>query len=133
MTQELNTAKLFFTRWPANDAAGLRELLTDDATLVVPLSADGSPEPYYVFTGADQVMGYLEGAMALLPQIRFINQEWAVSDDARYVYLHADGDMVAKTGARYRNVYVYRLTFRDGRIARIDEYANPVAWTNLGL
>ncbi|MEU8660566.1 nuclear transport factor 2 family protein [Actinoplanes philippinensis] len=129
----LDTAKQLFERWAANDPAGLRELLTDDATLVLPLSADGSPEPFYTFTGVDGVLAYMQGAMANLPQIRFVNQQWHVSDDARYVHLHADGDMVAKTGAPYRNTYVYRLTFRDGRIAAIDEYANPVAWTKLGL
>jgi ketosteroid isomerase-like protein len=135
MTHEsaLRTARLFFDRWEAHDPAGLREVLTADVSLVVPLSADGSPEPFYAFHGVEDVMGYVQGAMTLLPQIRFVDREWSVSDDARHVHLHAAGDMVARTGAGYRNVYVYRLTLRDDLIAAVDEYANPVAWTNLGL
>jgi ketosteroid isomerase-like protein len=29
-------------------------------------------------------------------------------------------------------VYVFRLKVADGHVVRVDEYANPVAWTALG-
>jgi hypothetical protein len=31
------------------------------------------------------------------------------------------------------NVYVFRIEIADGHIDRVDEYANPVVWTALGL
>jgi ketosteroid isomerase-like protein len=36
------------------------------------------------------------------------------------------------SGVRH-NVYVFRIEIADGHIVRVDEYANPVAWTALGL
>ena len=54
--------------------------------------------------------------------------------DARFVYLHAVGDMVAvPNGKDYDNVYVLRLQLEDGRITEVLEYTNPIIWDDLGL
>jgi ketosteroid isomerase-like protein len=129
----LAIAKRYFERWEAHDTAGLRELLTDNTAIIFPMSISGTPEPWQVFDGIEKAMGYLELAMYNLPQLRLVDQEWSVSHDARYVHLHARGDMVTRTGLPYHNVYVFRLEIAGGRILRVDEYANPVAWTALGL
>lgn len=41
--------------------------------------------------------------------------------------------MKTRTGTPYTNVYVFRLELRDGAIAHVDEYTNPIIWTNLGI
>ncbi|MFF4900959.1 nuclear transport factor 2 family protein [Streptomyces sp. NPDC001068] len=129
----LTTAKQYFERWEAHDAAGMRELLTDETTIVFPMSIEGTPEPWAVFDGIEKAMGYLRLAMSNLPQLRLIDREWSVSHDARYVHLHARGDMITRTNLLYHNVYVFRLEIADGRIIRVDEIANPVPWAATGL
>jgi ketosteroid isomerase-like protein len=48
------------------------------------------------------------------------------------VFFEASGDLVgAQSGTPYQNVYVFKFTLRDGLIARILEYANPVPFAKL--
>jgi ketosteroid isomerase-like protein len=129
----LSIAKQYFERWEAHDEAGMRELLTDETVITFPMSIQGTPEPWHVFDGIENAMGYLRTAMSNLPQLRMVDQEWSVSEDARFVHLHARGDMVTRLETEYHNVYVFRLEIAAGHVVRVDEYANPVAWTALGL
>jgi ketosteroid isomerase-like protein len=42
------------------------------------------------------------------------------------------GDLIlAETGTPYYNVYIFKVTFRDGQIMHIAEYANPVTFAKL--
>lgn len=100
-------------------------------------SQDPSPgvdslEPSTVFPGGDSSIGYLSSrrTSSTAPTHQ---REWSVSNDARYVHLHARGDVRTKAGTPYTNVYVIRLELQDGTIVHVDEYTNPILWTNLGI
>lgn len=129
----LATAEAYVDSWAAGDFERLRGLLSEDAAIILPNSGD-SPTPSYVFTGVDEAIGYLRFAFTSFEHITFRDEEWVVSRDARYVYLHAVGDMTAKAnGKKYANVYVLRFECEGDRIVRVLEYTNPIIWNNLGL
>lgn len=129
----LATGKTYLKSWVEGDFLRLRSLLSSDATIVLPNSSD-TPTPSFVFTGVEEAIGYLQFAFNLFEHLTFQDEEWVVSQDARYVYMHAVGDMVAKpNGKDYDNVYVLRLEIQDGKIVRVLEYTNPIIWNNLGL
>lgn len=129
----LAIAEKYFTSWTDGDVERLRALMSVDVTLVLPFSGE-TPEPVFRFDGVDQTLGYLQFAHSTFERLTFRDEQWVVSQDARFVYLHAVGDMVAKPNdMKYDNVYMFRLQLRDGRINEVLEYTNPVIWTNLGL
>lgn len=129
----LAAAKTYSEAWAAGEFDRLRDLLREDVVIALPNSGE-TPTPSFVFTGVDEAIGYLQFSYGTFEHLTFRDQEWVVSDDARYVYLHAVGDMVVKsTGQDYDNVYVLRFQVQDGRIVRVLEYTNPIIWNALGL
>ena len=129
----LAVAKSYFAKWNDGDFDALRGMLADDAVIVLPLSGGSSPDPSFVFTGKDGALGYLKFARNIFTGITFSDENWFVSEDAASVHLHARGDMRTKDGRPYRNVYVFRLEIRDGKIVHVDEYTNPIIWNDLGV
>ena len=123
----------YFEHWTRGDGAASRALLTDDASITLPMSGDGSPEPGFVFEGVDAAVGYLQFSHGTFESLDFLDVERFVSEDARHVHVHARGDMVTRDGRPYRNVYVFRFDLREGRISHVEEVTNPVAWANLGV
>ena len=129
----LAVAKAYFANWIGGDMGRLRGLLSEDVTIVLPNSGD-TPVPSFRFDGVDEALGYLQSAYTTFERLTFRDEQWVVSQDARFVYLHAVGDMVAKpNGKDYDNVYVFRLEMQDETIVRVLEYTNPIIWANLGL
>lgn len=129
----LAIAEQYFTSWTDGDVERLRALVSEDVTLVLPFSGE-TPEPAFRFDGVDQTLGYLQFAHGTFERLTFRDEQWVVSQDAHFVYLHAVGDMLAKpNGEKYDNVYTFRLQLRDGKINEVLEYTNPVIWTKLGL
>jgi ketosteroid isomerase-like protein len=52
--------------------------------------------------------------------------------DGGTVFVECKGDLIlAETGTPYHNVYIFKVTFRDGQIMHIAEYANPVTFAKL--
>lgn len=88
----LATGKTYLESWAAGDVARLRSLLRSDAVIVLPNSGD-TPTPSFVFAGVDRAIGYLQFPLDTFEHLTFRDEEWVVSQDARYVYLHAVGDM----------------------------------------
>lgn len=54
----LTLAQTYFARWNDGDFDGLRAILTDNVTIVLPMSGGDSPEPSTVFPGVDNSVGY---------------------------------------------------------------------------
>lgn len=129
----LTTAQAYLTSWVEGDMDRLRSLVSEDVTIVLPNSGR-TVVPSFRFDGVDEALGYLRTAHATFERLTFRDEQWVVSQDARFVYLHAVGDMVAvPNGKDYDNVYVFRLQLEDGRITEVLEYTNPIIWDDLGL
>ncbi|MBT2386770.1 nuclear transport factor 2 family protein [Streptomyces sp. ISL-11] len=130
----LNTAKRFFAAFEGRDPEGVRALLSPEANVTIPLSIAGTPAPWYVFDGREHVMGYIDSVVAKFDRVAFLDKVYTVSADAGSVFLQANGDILSTAEQLvYRNVYVFRIDIEDARIVKVWEYANPVAYANLGI
>ncbi|MEU2257752.1 nuclear transport factor 2 family protein [Nocardia xishanensis] len=106
---------------------------SSNAVVVIPLSIDGRPDPWFTFEGTRQVTEYWTNAVRSLRRIGFSRKELTVSADATTVFCEAEGDMRRyEDGEEYRNVYVFRFDIASGKITRLLEYANPVTVANFG-
>jgi ketosteroid isomerase-like protein len=106
--------------------------LADDVIEVIPYAPNGEPEPFGVFTGKDAVLRYLADIVRGFSKRALTDRVLYAAGDGGTVFLEAKGDLVqAGTGTPYRNVYIFKFTFRDGQIAHIAEYANPVTFAKL--
>lgn len=130
----LSLAQHFFAAFEDRDPARIEALLTPEATVVIPLSIEGTPEPWYVFDGREHVMGYIRSVAAKFDRVAFLDKVYTVSEDGSSVFLQANGDILSTVEKLvYRNVYIFKVDIVDGKIVKVWEYANPVAYANLGI
>lgn len=119
----------FYSAFEAKDADAVAAMLTEDVTLVMPFTFSGATEPDTRFVGHEQVMRYFGSVFTNFAQIRFVDAEINVSRDGETVFAEATGDFIAAQGdLPYRNVYIIKFQLRNGQIATISEYANPVIY-----
>lgn len=100
-------------------------LFSANAEIVLPFhpSGDAGEAAIRRFT----VPVYLGIAFQQYDNLVFVNQRAHLANAGATVFLEATGDLkVARTGAPYRNRYLFRFDVYDGRIERIVEYSNPV-------
>ncbi|MGW7720542.1 nuclear transport factor 2 family protein [Streptomyces chartreusis] len=132
--KSLETAQAFITAFENRDPAAVAALLSPEATFTIPLSITGTPEPWYVFDSPDAVLAYIVSVAAKFDHVAFLDKVWTVSEDARSVFLQANGDILSSAEKLvYNNVYIFRIDVADGHVLKVWEYANPVAYANLGI
>ncbi|GAB3490397.1 nuclear transport factor 2 family protein [Nocardiopsis coralliicola] len=127
--QAAERTRAYLAALEGGDAAALARMTGDGAVLTIPLSFDGAPEPAARFTGAAEVLGYLDTVLQNMERIRFTDVRVTASADGATAFVQARGDFTAAGGAPYRNVYVLRVDWDGDRVAAVEEYANPVAFT----
>lgn len=101
-----------------------------NATLTIPLSFTGAPEPAGHFANKAEILGYVDGVMANFQRIEFTDLRVSVTDNGRTSFAQANGDFLTADGRSYRNVYIYRFDWKNGRMVRTEEYANPITLCN---
>lgn len=74
------------------------------------------------------MLGYLGDAFTMMDRIRFTNQRVSVAAGGGTAFIQADGDLTTADGRPYKNVYIFRIDWRDDRIIAIEEYANPLTF-----
>jgi ketosteroid isomerase-like protein len=118
----------YFSALRDHDLGAVAELLHEDVREIIPLAPSGEQSAWFDYRGKEEVLAYVTTIFTNFGQVEMLDREVSVSIDGRVVFVEARGDLVvARTGAPYRNVYVFRFTFdADGRIIEIREYANPV-------
>jgi uncharacterized protein len=107
----------------ANDAGAIAELLTDDAMWKLPPSSTLGP-----FSGRDVVAkalaGGVSGSLFDPATIRRDVHKMVVERDTAVVLQQLSA--TTRQGKEYVNEYCWVYTCRDGRIARLDEYADTL-------
>ncbi|WP_113698535.1 nuclear transport factor 2 family protein [Nonomuraea lactucae] len=130
----LSLAQAFFAAFEGRDPAGVEAVLAPEANITIPLSIEGTPEPWYVFDGREHVMGYIHSVAAKFDRVAFLDKVYTVSEDGSSVFLQANGDILSTAEKLvYRNVYIFKVDIANGKIVKVWEYANPVAYANLGI
>lgn len=59
-SSSLALATAYFDALERLDTTALSKLFADEIVETIPFSATGEPNPWYVFTGQEQVMGYVK-------------------------------------------------------------------------
>jgi ketosteroid isomerase-like protein len=109
----------------AGDRAGLAELLDDHIVWSAPMSfggdADGQPA-----RGREAFGSRLGSISELMRSASFTGRRITASADNATTFVQTRGDFVTADGRPYRNTYVFRLDWLDGKIVSWEEYANPI-------
>lgn len=110
------------------DLEAVTALIHEQATLTVPLSFSGAPEPAGRFVGKEQVLGYVQGVFTNMAVVDFADVRITVTDNGKTSFVQAKGQFTVADGRPYHNVYVFRYDWQHGRVISIEEYANPVTY-----
>jgi ketosteroid isomerase-like protein len=109
----------------AADQAGMAGILDDQVMWSTPMSSgqagDGEPA-----CGRQAFASRLGSISGLMRSARFTDRRITASADNTTTFVQTRGDFVTADGRPYRNVYVFRLDWRDGKIVSWEEYANPI-------
>ncbi|MFC7101106.1 nuclear transport factor 2 family protein [Nonomuraea rubra] len=112
------------------DLKAISARIDEKATFTIPLSFSGGPEPADHFVGKKQILGYVTNVLTNFQKIRFTDMRISVTEHGNTSFVQANGDFTTADNRSYRNVYVYRFDWKNGRMVHTDEYANPVTLCN---
>ncbi len=125
----------FFRALSDRDVSIAGAVFVEETVEIIPLAMGGGTEPEHVFDGKNAVLGYLQTILDNFKQAVMVIERRLSLTMGATVFVEGRGDLVLKkTGQPYRNIYVFKFSISDGKIAEIREYANPVIYAKaLGL
>lgn len=112
-------------QWLVGDQQQWQELITDDIVWDLPYAPSlGHP---LQLDGRDAVRQHVNWFVGAVKDFRFFDAVIIATDDPQRAVarVRAEG-LISATGRTYRQEYVVFLTARDGRIAHLREYFDPV-------
>jgi ketosteroid isomerase-like protein len=130
--RSLEIVKEFYAAKERHDLDAVASVLADDVVYNFPLNATGTPESWFTYDGKQATLDYQRATLARFSRIHMVDPEYTVSPAGELVFATMTGDYVQADGNQsYNNVYVFRFAIADGKIQRVDEYANPVTFAKL--
>lgn len=114
-----------------NDAAAISSLVSDDVVWAPPVGAGMGP-----FEGREAVVAALTGgaagALLKMDTVERTVHKLVVEGDTAVAFQHMTAELVK--GGTYANEYAWRYTCADGKVTRLDEYADTLhAFKQMGL
>jgi ketosteroid isomerase-like protein len=125
-TPSTDVARAFLTRMERKDKEGMLALLTDDSVMECVLGLDGNNAPRRFWEGMAAARDHYTRAFEDVESIEFTEVALNQALDPTLVFVEALGSMRMSNGRPYDNRYVFRFELRDGKIAMLREYCNPV-------
>jgi ketosteroid isomerase-like protein len=126
-TAELvNQTNRFLNLLEAGDRAAVADMLDEHIVWSALMSAGGPQEESEPARGLAEFGSRLAAIGRLIKSARFVDRRITASADEPTTFVQTNGDFVTADGRPYRNVYVFRFDWRDGKIATWEEYANPI-------
>ena len=104
----------------------LRQWETEDVRWELPWT-----EGFAGFNGLDEHARVLGSMTNYLSHYEVRMTSFYATDDPERVIIEAVGGGPTVDGREYRNEHVMFMTFRDGKVAHVKEYANPLATREL--
>ena len=122
-----------FRRWSdgvdAQDLEAVRACMADDIVVEIPFSESGQVEDgkFRRYAGVEEVTGFWATAFTVEAESAGpCNCEITISADGATVFLETFGKLTMASGREYRNRYIMRMVTRDGLVAHVREYYNPI-------
>jgi ketosteroid isomerase-like protein len=124
----LAVARRWFAAVTGKDHDAMAALLTEDTTQFVAFNEAGDLDwaDLCRAAGRDAVLEYWHIAWTRERSLALHVEDMVGSADGTTVFAEVTGDIEMADGRPYRNRYVYRLDLRDGQVARVRTYYNPV-------
>jgi len=110
----------------AGDRAGVGRMLHPDVVWSALMTASGEAGDAERAEGLAAFQNRVNSIAALHRSARFADRRVTTSADGLTTFVQTQGDFRTTDGRPYRNVYVFRFDWRDGRIVSWEEYANPI-------
>jgi len=129
MLNELDPAAAtnrFLDLLEAGDARGVGAMLSAHVTWSAPMTATGNVDDAERTEGREAFQARLSSIGALMQSARFVDRRVTTSADGTTTFVQTRGDFRSADGRPYRNVYVFRFDWQDGKIVAWEEYANPI-------
>jgi len=108
---------------PAMTRKDYAKLWTEDAVHEYPYA----PAPYSKkLEGRDTITAYIANVTQSATDWSFTNFSFSATSNPDIVFVEFEGSaLVTATGKKYQQIYVGRITLRDGKIANYREFWNP--------
>lgn len=129
MSSELDLAgatNRFLDLLEAGDRAGVGRMLHPDVVWSALMTASGDAGDAERVEGIAAFQRRVNTIAGLHRSARFADRRVTTSADGLTTFVQTQGDFRTADGRPYRNVYVFRFDWRDGRIVSWEEYANPI-------
>lgn len=100
------------------------DLFTEDAIQQYPYA----PAPYAKeVVGRDAIANYITNVVSGATEWDFRNFEFSVTADPNTIFVEFEGSAnVIATGKPYHQLYIGRISIKDGKIASYREFWNPI-------
>jgi ketosteroid isomerase-like protein len=125
-TPSTDVVRAFLTRMEQKDTDGMLALLTNDSVMECVLGLDGDNAPRRFWDGMAGARDHYHRAFDAVESIEFTDVVINQTLDPDLVFAESLGSMTMSSGRPYDNRYVFRFELRDGKIATLREYCNPV-------
>jgi ketosteroid isomerase-like protein len=118
----------YFSLLVRRDMAALEAIWHEDAVQRIPFPPEGLGDfAPTLFDGRDAIMAHYRAAFAnRRDHVFWIDHIHATRDPGIVIVEAHARSILGETGAVYENAYICVFVIRDGRIAELREYANPL-------
>jgi ketosteroid isomerase-like protein len=111
----------------ARDHGTWLSCFTEDVVFEAPYYRDGAP----MASGRHEMSAIFARMNRIFSSVNYELKRFIPAVDPDIVLAQVRGDnTVASNGNRYRNDYMFVIECRDGKIGRILEYSNPMAYSD---
>lgn len=110
----------------AGDRKEVSEMLSARVTWTTPMTATGILDDADRIQGMEAFESRLSTIEAMMQSARFVDRRVTTSADGTTTFVQTRGDFRTADGRPYRNVYVFRFDWQDGKLVTCEEYANPI-------
>jgi ketosteroid isomerase-like protein len=111
------------------DLPGVRALMAEDIVIEIPFSESGKTEDghYRVYTGIEECCDFWAVAFQAEGDSEgMLGTEITFCADGRVAFVEGRGELSMANGRTYKNRYVMRTVFDNGKVAHVREYYNPI-------
>jgi ketosteroid isomerase-like protein len=113
----------------AKDLDGVRALMADDIVIEIPFGESGVTDDghYRVYRGVEECVGFWAVAFQAEGESSgALGCELNVTADGRVAFLEYRARLGMANGRTYKNRYVMKVAFTDGKVSHVWEYYNPI-------
>ena len=105
----------------------VREDFAEDAVLALPYAPAGTPKET---VGRDQIVAYISLLGNYIEPGIFADHAFdtLAGDPGVVVARYSASTRLLTTGSPYENTYITLVTVRDGKVARYEEFFDPINW-----